>query len=36
MKYRIQQLKMHLDHDDKAIEKAICAILGTRTDEIVS
>lgn len=36
MKYRIQQLKMSLDHDDKAIEKAVCAILGTRMDEIVS
>jgi len=36
MKYRIKQLKMHLDHDDKAIEKAVCAILGTRMDEIIS
>ncbi|HWR10882.1 MAG TPA: NAD(P)/FAD-dependent oxidoreductase [Rectinemataceae bacterium] len=36
MKYRIQQLKMRLDHDEKTIEKAICAILGTGIEGIAS
>jgi len=34
MKYRIQQLKMRLDHDEQTIEKAICSILGTNRENI--
>ncbi len=34
MNYRIQQLKMRLDHDDRTIEKAICSILGTPRENI--
>ena len=36
MKYRIQQLKMRLDHDEAAMEKAIGAILATGKDTISS
>jgi uncharacterized FAD-dependent dehydrogenase len=36
MKYRIQQLKMRLDHDEKAITRAIETIMGTGKDNIAS
>ena len=36
MKYRIQQLKMRLDHDERIMGNAICAILGTKQENIKS
>ncbi|MCX7026388.1 MAG: NAD(P)-binding protein [Spirochaetes bacterium] len=35
-KYRIPQLKLPLNHSRDAIEKKICAILGTKPDSLVS
>lgn len=36
MYYRIQQMKMRIDHDDRSIAKSICSILGTNRENIQS
>jgi hypothetical protein len=35
-RYRINQLKLPLDHAHEHIERKICSILGTKTDNIIS